>query len=600
MTLFDDLQEHPIRAGLDLGRQQAQGLKGFAVTLRHLFRRPVTQAYPEHKRAVYPRFRGRHRLHRHPNGLEKCIGCSLCAAACPADCIRVVAAENEPDARVSPGERYARIYEINMARCIFCGYCEIACPFDAITLGNDFELSELSRDALVYTKEMLLEPPLRRTPAQDPELFDRGAQEIEGAGVLGMYHVYSQNHDEVPGGLMGIAVFYVAGAAAIGSAIAVVVQRNPFLAALSLILHLASLAALYLVLQGDFVAVAQLLVYAGAVMIMFLFVIAYLGRSRGSRPQTRRPRRGRRGPRRPRDLRRERDRRERLQRARSARPRRVVDSFGSPATIGRLFLTDHLLAFEAISLILLVGAIAGVVLGAGDLLPARPRDEPRRARAEGGALRPAARAAAAARKRPQRRARWARDPRHRLLDHALLGALLHRAGRRDAAPQPARDPALARDHAQRGQPAAGRRLALRGRQRRPRARADGDGSRGRRGRRRPRADRGPRAPRRRRSTSTSCGACTDERRRLRLARPAHAAARPRLQHRRRAERLAARRGLGGVALDPGGLRASRCSPSSTCSRATTRSARSSRPAGTGSRAAASRSTRASSSIRSRP
>jgi NADH-quinone oxidoreductase subunit I len=198
MTLFDDLQEHPIRTGLDLGRQQAQGLKGFSVTLRHLFRRPVTQAYPEHKRAVYPRFRGRHRLHRHPNGLEKCIGCSLCAAACPADCIRVVPAENEPDARVSPGERYARIYEINMARCIFCGYCEIACPFDAITLGNDFELSELSRDALVYTKQMLLDPPLRRTPAQDPEQFDRGAQEIEGAGVLGMYHVYSQNHDEVP------------------------------------------------------------------------------------------------------------------------------------------------------------------------------------------------------------------------------------------------------------------------------------------------------------------------------------------------------------------------------------------------------------------
>jgi ferredoxin len=151
-----------VRTGLDIGRQQAQGLKGFSVTLRHLFRRPVTQAYPEHKRSVYPRFRGRHRLHRHPNGLEKCIGCSLCAAACPADCIRVVAAENEPDARVSPGERYARI------------------------------------DALVYTKQMLLDPPLRRTPAQDPEQFDRGAQEIEGEDVLGMYHVYSQNHDEVP------------------------------------------------------------------------------------------------------------------------------------------------------------------------------------------------------------------------------------------------------------------------------------------------------------------------------------------------------------------------------------------------------------------
>ena len=175
---------------------------------------------------------------------------------------------------------------------------------------------------------------------------------------------------------MAIAVFYVAGAVAIGSAIAVVVQRNPFLAALSLILHLASLAALYLVLQGDFVAVAQLLVYAGAVMIMFLFVIAYLG----DRADL--------------DLRRGglgagaaglaglaifietviavSDSNDAL-----TSPASVLDSFGSPATIGRLFLTDHLLAFEAISLILLVGAIAGVVLGAGDLLPVRTGEEPR-------------------------------------------------------------------------------------------------------------------------------------------------------------------------------------------------------------------------------
>ena len=174
---------------------------------------------------------------------------------------------------------------------------------------------------------------------------------------------------------MQIVVFYVAGALAIGSALAVVVQRNPFLAALSLILHLASLAALYLVLQGDFVAVAQLLVYAGAVMIMFLFVIAYLG-DRADLDL----RRGGLG-------------------AGAAglaglaifiesviavsdsnssfhAPALVADSFGSPATIGKLFLTDHLLAFEAISLVLLVGAIAGVVLGAGDLLPSRSREEP--------------------------------------------------------------------------------------------------------------------------------------------------------------------------------------------------------------------------------
>ena len=161
-----------------------------------------------------------------------------------------------------------------------------------------------------------------------------------------------------------------------------VVQRNPFLAALSLILHLASLAALYLVLQGDFVAVAQLLVYAGAVMIMFLFVIAYLGDRADLDLRRGGLGAGRRGHRRPRDLHRERDRRERLQRRCSSSPASVADSFGSPATIGRLFLTDHLLAFEAISLILLVGAIAGVVLGAGELLPARPRDEPARARAE--------------------------------------------------------------------------------------------------------------------------------------------------------------------------------------------------------------------------
>ena len=241
--------------------------------------------------------------------------------------------------------------------------------------------------------------------------------------------------------------------------------------------------------------------------------------------------------------------------AAQARRRACADSFGSPATIGRLFLTDHLLAFEAISLVLLVGADRR-----RRARRRRPAAGPhsrraRRARAEAGALRPASRVP------PPRGSGRARErgghvtPGHRLLDHALVGALLHRPGRRDAAPQPDRDPALARDHAQRGQPAARRRLALRRRQRRPRARAHGHGES-----RPPRSSSGSAwswrsraaAPR---STSTSCGACTDERRRLRLARPAHAADRPRLQHRRRAERLAARRGLGGLALDPGRLRA---------------------------------------------
>ena len=161
----------PLRGDL-LMAQPISSLKGFAVTFGQLFKKPITQQYPEYKRPVYPRFRGRHKLHLHENGLEKCVGCSLCAAACPADCIRVVAAENTPDNRVSAGERYARIYEINMSRCIFCGYCELACPFDAITLGNEFEISEYSRDDLIYTKDMLLADPVKRMPVADRDEFD--------------------------------------------------------------------------------------------------------------------------------------------------------------------------------------------------------------------------------------------------------------------------------------------------------------------------------------------------------------------------------------------------------------------------------------------
>src|SRR5262250_2600920 len=144
--------------------QPIDSLKGFAVTFGQLFRKPITQQYPEYKRPVYPRFRGRHRLHRHQNELEKCVGCSLCAAACPA--------ESTASSRVSAGERYARIYEINMSRCIFCGYCELACPFDAITLGNEFEISEYSRDDLIYTKDMLLAEPVKKVPVADANLYD--------------------------------------------------------------------------------------------------------------------------------------------------------------------------------------------------------------------------------------------------------------------------------------------------------------------------------------------------------------------------------------------------------------------------------------------
>ena len=133
-------------------------VRGLITSGKQMFEKPVTYQYPEQKREVRPRFRGRHVLKRYDNGLEKCIGCSLCAAACPADAIFVEASENTDEKRFSPGERYASTYEINMLRCIYCGYCEDACPTEAIVLGDNYELSFYDRRSAIYTKEMLLEP----------------------------------------------------------------------------------------------------------------------------------------------------------------------------------------------------------------------------------------------------------------------------------------------------------------------------------------------------------------------------------------------------------------------------------------------------------
>lgn len=130
---------------------------GLRLTAKRLRRKKTTVMYPEQKRDLPPRTRWRHVLARYENGLEKCIGCSLCAGACPAKCIYVEAAENTDEERYSPGERYATRYEINMIRCIFCGYCQEACPTGAIVLRKDFELADYHRDDFIYTKEMLLE-----------------------------------------------------------------------------------------------------------------------------------------------------------------------------------------------------------------------------------------------------------------------------------------------------------------------------------------------------------------------------------------------------------------------------------------------------------
>ena len=130
--------------------------KGMAITFGEMMNPTITEDYPDAPPKFQQRYRGVHVLQRDENGLEKCVACFLCAAACPADCIYIEAAENTEELRISGGERYAKVYNIDYNRCIFCGYCVEACPTDAITHGHGFEQATLNATNLVMRKEDML------------------------------------------------------------------------------------------------------------------------------------------------------------------------------------------------------------------------------------------------------------------------------------------------------------------------------------------------------------------------------------------------------------------------------------------------------------
>lgn len=126
-------------------------LSGMAMTLRYMFKKPVTINYPFEKGPLSPRFRGEHVLRRYDNGEERCIACKLCEAICPAQAITIEAEPREDNSR-----RTTR-YDIDMTKCIYCGFCQEACPVDAIVEGPNFEFATETREELMYDKDKLLD-----------------------------------------------------------------------------------------------------------------------------------------------------------------------------------------------------------------------------------------------------------------------------------------------------------------------------------------------------------------------------------------------------------------------------------------------------------
>lgn len=149
---------------------------GFGITMSHFFKKNATIQYPEVKRPIAEIYRGKHVLKRDDQGRERCTACGLCALACPAEAITMIAAERKPEeVNLYREEKYAAVYEINMLRCIFCGLCEEACPKEAIFLTNQIVPSDLHRGDFIYGKDVLVEPVDQRVDIshrQTPEVLE--------------------------------------------------------------------------------------------------------------------------------------------------------------------------------------------------------------------------------------------------------------------------------------------------------------------------------------------------------------------------------------------------------------------------------------------
>ena len=131
-------------------------IKGLGVTLKHVFKKPVTYQYPEQLRPISDRWRGMHQFMVNENGRELCVACGMCSAVCPSEAIIVEPGERED------GSRFPARYEVLVARCIYCGFCEEVCPYGAIVLTPNYHTTELTREKMVYSKQELITPKWER------------------------------------------------------------------------------------------------------------------------------------------------------------------------------------------------------------------------------------------------------------------------------------------------------------------------------------------------------------------------------------------------------------------------------------------------------